>query len=177
MAAYDPREVLLFRQQKAAFFRRDAHAPLQGEAIDNIDYFPPSADFIFTASLKKLSASQRVWLATSTGDSEPYVRYALAVFMREDSNHSLTLYAPEGAHDFERLFLPFTDETSANESYASGRYLEVSPDETSVKLDFNYAYNPYCAYSDRFRCPLPPVENRLTFAVRAGEKMFANAVS
>jgi len=172
MLSYNPREVQLFRRQKAAFFRRDDHSPLQGDDVEGLRYFSVSNDFVFTASLNILDLDQRVWLATSTGDSEPYNRYALAVFTYQQKTHSLTLFRPEGSQDSNRLFIPFNDESNSKESYTAGRYLEVSPDATSVTLDFNYAYNPYCAYSERFRCPIPPAENRLEFAVYAGEKNY-----
>jgi uncharacterized protein (DUF1684 family) len=72
------------------------------------------------------------------------------------------------------LFLAFADATSANETYGAGRYLDLKkvPGATSVTLDFNKAYNPYCAYSDKFSCPFPPKENVLKVAVKAGEKSF-----
>jgi uncharacterized protein (DUF1684 family) len=72
------------------------------------------------------------------------------------------------------LFLAFADATSANETYGAGRYLDLKkvPGATTVTLDFNKAYNPYCAYSDKFSCPFPPKENVLKVAVRAGEKSY-----
>lgn len=176
MTVYDPREVQQFRRQKAAFFRRDVHAPLRGEDVEGLCYFSATPAFIFTAALTVLGLEQRVWLATSTGDAEPYNRYALAVFTYQDKTHSLTLFMPEGSKDTSRLFIPFNDASNTKDTYGAGRYLEVSPDKTSVTLDFNYAYNPYCAYSERFRCPIPPAENRLEFAVCAGEKIYEGKV-
>jgi uncharacterized protein (DUF1684 family) len=72
------------------------------------------------------------------------------------------------------LFLAFGDETSAVESYGAGRYLDIKkvPGSTSITLDFNLAYNPYCAYNDTYSCPLPPKENLLPVAIRAGEKVY-----
>jgi uncharacterized protein len=73
-----------------------------------------------------------------------------------------------------KLFLAFADATSANETYGAGRYLDLKkvPGATSILLDFNQAYNPYCAYSDGFSCPFPPKENILTIAINAGEKKY-----
>ena len=73
--------------------------------------------------------------------------------------------------DGDELFLPFADATSGKETYPSGRYLEVHelPDGRVV-ADFNYAYNPYCAYNEQWTCPIPPAENRLPVAIRAGER-------
>ena len=73
-----------------------------------------------------------------------------------------------------KLFLAFADETSANETYGAGRYLDLKkvPAATSIELDFNLAYNPYCAYNDSYSCPFPPAENILRIAIRAGEKKY-----
>jgi hypothetical protein len=69
------------------------------------------------------------------------------------------------------LFIPFRDATSGSETYAAGRYLELTENTTGIyDLDFNRAYNPYCAYREDYSCPLPPAENTLTVAIRAGEK-------
>jgi uncharacterized protein (DUF1684 family) len=72
------------------------------------------------------------------------------------------------------LFLAFADATSANETYGAGRYLDVKkiPGASSIILDFNQSYNPYCAYSEKYSCPFPPRENVLKIAVRAGEKKY-----
>jgi hypothetical protein len=72
-----------------------------------------------------------------------------------------------------KLFIPFADETSANQTYGAGRYLEADkPNGNIVALDFNLAYNPYCAYSEEYSCPFPPPENLLSVAIEAGEKKY-----
>jgi uncharacterized protein len=71
----------------------------------------------------------------------------------------------------DRFFVPFMDATSGTETYAAGRYIEAELDANgNIMIDFNEAYNPYCAYSPRWSCPIPPVENRLKVPLRAGEK-------
>ena len=73
----------------------------------------------------------------------------------------------------DNLFLPFADATSGNETYGAGRYLEIEmQNEGQLLVDFNYAYNPYCAYNENWSCPLTPAENRLSVAIRAGESLF-----
>jgi uncharacterized protein (DUF1684 family) len=104
-----------------------------------------------------------------------YLEYAFAEF--ELNNVVCKLLILEIADNSEyrgTLFLPFADETSAKETYGAGRYLELkkTPGATSVTLDFNAAYNPYCAYADNFSCPFPPKQNFLKTAVRAGEKKY-----
>lgn len=169
MMAYNPAEVLKFREQKALFFRRNRNAPLRGNEVTGMRYFSVSADYVFNARLELFEAEQRVWLATSTGDAEAYFRYARACFVFEAEEYCLTVFLPEGSEDASRVFIPFTDLTNAVTSYEGGRYLEASPEGDMLKLDFNFAYNPYCAYSERFRCPIPPTENALGFFVKAGE--------
>ena len=76
-------------------------------------------------------------------------------------------------HQGDELFIPFRDSTSGNETYGAGRYVEAEPlGDGRFELDFNRAYNPYCAYNDAWRCPLPPRENWLTVPIRAGEMSF-----
>ena len=119
-----------------------------------------------------MTTLSRSRLATNTGEPESYIRYARARFKLEDETYALTLYIPTGGAT-ERVFIPFKDATNAKESYAAGRYLEASlSDKNALRLDFNYAYSPFCAYSPRYRCALPPKENHLSVAIRAGEKRY-----
>ena len=71
------------------------------------------------------------------------------------------------------LFVPFTDATSGTQSYGGGRYLDLElPEGTMLEVDFNYAYNPYCAYTDGYSCPIPKPESRLPISILAGEKVY-----
>lgn len=176
MDLYDRTEVERFRQQKARFFRRNKHAPLRGDAVNAMSYFPISAEFVFRAALERFEAPKRIWFAMSRGEAEAYFPFAQASFSYKEKTYGLTLFIPDGSTDSRRLFLPFADLSNAHESYAGGRYLEVSPEDDSAILDFNFAYNPYCAYAEQFRCPLVPKENRLDFAVYAGEKTYPGSL-
>ncbi|MCA9838922.1 MAG: DUF1684 domain-containing protein [Trueperaceae bacterium] len=169
---YDQTEVEHFRQQKALFFRRNKNAPLRGDAVEGMNYFPISTEFVFEAKLEPLQTAQRVWFAMSRGEAEAYIPEALAHFDYAGNTYTLVLYRPDGSDDSSRLFMPFTDSSNGQETYPAGRYLEVVPERETARLDFNFAYNPYCAYSEQFRCPIPPKENRLDFAVQAGEKSY-----
>ncbi len=172
MTFYDRAEVEHFRQQKALSFRRNKHAPLRGDEVNGMTYFPITVVFVFEARLELIEGAKRVWFAMSRGEAEAYFPYALAEFRYQETPYFLTLYRPDGSEDASRLFLPFTDLSNGQETYEAGRYLEVSPEGGKARLDFNFAYNPYCAYSEQFRCPLPPKENKLDFAVSAGEKKY-----
>jgi len=77
------------------------------------------------------------------------------------------------------LFLPFTDQTNASETYAGGRYIDLKTKDftnNQVVIDFNKAYNPYCAYGGGYACPKPPDENKLDIKLEAGEKVFAGKI-
>lgn len=110
-------------------------------------------------------------LATSMGDRQAYQSAGRVTFSLDGKDCELFLYRQDDQSDV--LFVPFRDATSGKETYASGRYLEVEvgPDG-EVEVDFNYAYNPYCAYNESWSCPLPPLENWLMIPIRAGERAF-----
>ena len=118
-------------------------------------------------------------MPTYDGTSKEFYRYAKINFNLNDKAITMTLYksialASNPAYK-DLLFLPFTDETNNVETYGGGRYIDLSSKEISdnkIEVDFNKAYNPYCAYSDGYRCPVPPEENNLELAIKAGEKKF-----
>jgi hypothetical protein len=108
-------------------------------------------------------------MQTSTGDVQTYSRVGRLRFNVGDQAAELTLFQGENG-----LFLPFVDSLAGAETYPAGRYLEPEPLPGGRYLvDFNYAYNPYCAYNRQWSCPLTPIENRVKVPIRAGEKIFA----
>ena len=114
---------------------------------------------------------KRLRLTTSTGEERDYVEAGELRFKLDGQDARLVAYA--SATHVDSLFIPFRDATSGKETYGAGRYLDIPyPHGETTELDLNLAYNPYCAYSEAYSCPLPPRENWLTVAVRAGEKSF-----
>ena len=100
----------------------------------------------------------------------PFVRWGKISFEVESQPAQLTIYKDADSGEF---FLPFADATSGSETYGAGRYLEVETlPNGQLHVEFNYAYNPYCAYNERWSCPLTPLENRIQVPIRAGEKNF-----
>lgn len=165
-------DVYHYRQRKDAYFRDDPSSPMEDEAFEALRYYPVTETYVVRAKLKRFDEPEHVELPTSTGEPETYLRYARARFKLEHESYALTLFIPMGG-DIKRVFIPFKDKTNAKESYAAGRYLEASlSDKNTLRLDFNYAYSPFCAYSPRYRCALPPKENHLSAAIRAGEKRY-----
>jgi uncharacterized protein (DUF1684 family) len=108
-------------------------------------------------------------MTTSKGTTQRYLRFGYFQFGLNNSQVILQAYKSADRDD-DHLFVPFRDKTSGKETYPAARYLdlEIRPDDTCL-LDFNYAYNPYCAYSEDYICPLPPAENWLAVDIRAGE--------
>ncbi len=168
-------QLAAFRKHKDDFLKSSPNSPLapdERERFSGLDYFPESVDYIVRAEAKQLDG-EVVELATTTGEPQLYRRWGTAAFELEGGRCSLTLFAdPDDPHPKE-FFVPFKDATSGRETYGSGRYLSAMLlEDGRVLLDFNYAYNPFCAYSPRYRCPLPPAENVLEVPVRAGEKSY-----
>jgi uncharacterized protein (DUF1684 family) len=107
-------------------------------------------------------------MQTTTGDIQEYERYGKFEFMVGDQPAELTIYSSDASY-----FLPFVDSLAGKETYPAGRYLEPEPlGNGRFRVDFNLAYNPYCAYNEYWSCPLTPFENRLKIPIRAGEKLF-----
>ena len=162
-----------FRAHKDEFYRRGQDSPLdrlQRKLFQGLEYFPENPELVVEAELEAPQNPGEVSLETSTGDTQTYRRAGVVHFTVDGEASQITLF--QTGHD-EQFFVPFRDATSGQESYGSGRYLEVDPPRAGrVVVDFNYAYNPYCAYNHQWSCPLPPVENWLAVPIRAGEKDF-----
>lgn len=169
-------EVEDFRAEKDAFFRDDARSPLtpeQRNGFGGLAYFPEEPRLEIHASLETqgVDRDEAIEMPTTTGGTQVYRRAGVVRFEVDGEPAVVTLYASEDTDD---LFLPFRDATSGNETYGAGRYLEVEPPgaDSHVRVDFNAAYNPYCAYNPDWSCPIPPGENWLSVPIRAGEKTF-----
>ncbi|HEV8514774.1 MAG TPA: DUF1684 domain-containing protein [Cyclobacteriaceae bacterium] len=147
----------------------------QKKNFKKLNYFPINLDYRISAKLVSVENKKVVVLPTSDNLEKKYLEYAFAEFELNSERCKLLILEimEEGAYR-GTLFLAFADGTSANETYGAGRYLDVKkvPGASSIILDFNQAYNPYCAYSEKFSCPFPPRENVLKVSVRAGEKKY-----
>ena len=159
------------RVEKDRFFRSSPHSPITDRvSFTGLDYYPPDPAYRYTLKINQADEPEPLMFQTNTGDERIYDRIGTIEFEVEGQPASLALYKSDH-HD--ELFLPFRDATSGHETYGAGRYLE--PEllaNGEVVVDFNLAYNPFCAYSSDYSCPLPPFENHLGIAVRAGEKAF-----
>lgn len=160
-----------FRAQKDEFFRTHPQSPLtpeQQQSFEGLRYFPEHPDLRFEATVEPFPTQDEIVMQTSTGDERLYTRYGRLAFQVDGQTAELTIYA-----DRHGFFLPFADALAGTETYGAGRYLEPQQlDDRTFLIDFNMAYNPYCAYNEQWSCPLTPFENRLRVPIRAGEKLF-----
>lgn len=161
------------RRQKDDFFAHHPQSPLtaaQKRGFEGLDYFPEASELRFELPVERFSDQQTIQIQTSTGDIQHYEKYGKIRFPVNGQQVELTIY--ENQHGF---FLPFVDSLAGVETYPAGRYLEPEylPNGKFL-IDFNQAYNPYCAYNECWSCPLTPFENRLKVPIRAGEKIFAH---
>jgi hypothetical protein len=163
-----------FRAEKDRFFKTHPQSPLTSEqkrAFTGLAYFPENPGLRLEVEVEVFPERAVIEMQTSTGDVQRYQRFGRFTFTVEGQPAALTIYA--GAHGY---FLPFVDSLASTETYGAGRYLEPEPlAGNRFRVDFNAAYNPYCAYNENFSCPLTPFENRLKTPIRAGEKMFPGA--
>ena len=142
-----------------------------------LEFYPINEKFIVNAKFVRTPNEKPFLMPTTTARTPEYVKYGEAHFALDGKDFILNLFKniqpieEPGYEDY--LFLPFTDLTSGDGSYGGGRYLDMRiPDGDSLVIDFNKAYNPYCAYSSRFSCPIPPKENDLLIRIEAGVKDF-----
>lgn len=162
-----------------AQFADSAASPLteaDRQQFEGLAFYEIDSAFSDSARLELSPRSEPFVMATTTGRKAHYRQYALAHFQIKGDSLVLPVYenlrlkGQPGYEDY--LFLPFTDATNGAETYGGGRYLNLRkpPEGQLLLIDFNKAYNPYCAYNERYSCPIPPAENRVEIAIEAGVK-------
>jgi uncharacterized protein len=168
----DATELESFRAAKDSFYARDRRAPLTSEqkrGFKGLAYYPENTNLVINARIDRKVEPGIVRMETTKGEQQEYRRYGVVRFEVDGRPAQVTLYASDHSHS---LFLPFRDATSGQETYGAGRYLDLRAHGDEVLVDFNYAYNPNCAYNPDWSCPLPPAENWLKVPIRAGEMAF-----
>lgn len=157
-----------------------AGGPIKAEEdLTYVQFYAPDSTYYVTATVELTPKAEPFEMPTYNGKTRTHVSYAILSFVLKGKKQQLTLYRnlnmirlPE-YRDY--LFLPFKDATSAKETYGGGRYMDLRKGDIQdghVTLDFNKAYNPYCAYQEGYPCPIPPKHNLLSVAVEAGEKAY-----
>lgn len=170
-------QVLAARAEKDRYFKSHKDSPLlraDKASFTSLPYYPIDTAYKVPAALTEERTEPPVFiqLQTSTGEMRRMRRVGTLGFTVGDTAHKLTAFADAEATVIDRLFVPFGDLTNVDETYRGGRYLDLQRTPTGLyDLDFNQAYHPYCVFNPNYICPLPPKENRLLVAIRAGERL------
>jgi len=163
-------DVLKIRKEKDEAFKEGDESPIKDKAnFKGLSYYPFNKDYILDFVLEKAEKPKTVALKMTDGSSEKLILFGFLKGEIGGFTVSFTLYQHENG-DF---FLPFKDKTAPTETYGGGRFLDLpltNVKNNRLRVDFNLAYNPYCAYNEDFACPIPPAENTLPIRIEAGEK-------
>ncbi|UZR93056.1 DUF1684 domain-containing protein [Chondrinema litorale] len=169
-------EIKEYREDKNKLFVDGEGSPLdrkQKKDFTTLNYYPINPAYRIIADFEKFPIEQGVEINTNKGVPRIFKKHGLARFKLNNSMHELLILKSTDRLTSKVLFVPFADETSGRETYGAGRYLDAEMSgNNKIILDFNTAYNPYCAYNTTYECPLPPKENVLTVKIEAGEKTF-----
>ncbi len=163
-------------------FRKNSDGPLTPDGVEMMDFFEADEEYSCMCDLV-IDEQPLVEMSTYAGKKKTFQLYARAKCKTSGKSFSVALFQHAGmsTHPIhgKKLFLPFKDETNGDLTYGGGRYMDLSKDNivnNQLKIDFNRCYNPWCAYSDGFNCPIPPRENEIPLQILAGEKSFKGEV-
>ncbi len=171
-------EIKQYQEELNASYKNPEESPLEPEDLaefTGLPFFSVNEKYRIAARFVRTPGSKPFKMATSNGRLPVYEKYGEAHFELDGKQVVLPVYQNHELREIEKykdyLFLPFKDQTNGDSSYGGGRYVELSiPAGDTIVIDFNKAYNPYCAYSFRYSCPIPPKENRIALAIPAGVK-------
>jgi uncharacterized protein len=164
------------RERQFKFIRFNVESPLsetQKQNFKALTFYEINPSYRIKARLIPVENKKIREVPLTDGSKEKYIEHSFAEFELGGKTNRLLLLQSVKETDMRNFFLAFADETSGRETYGGGRYMNVRQDgKNSLTLDFNLAYNPYCAYNPDYACPLPPKENILTISIEAGEKNY-----
>jgi uncharacterized protein (DUF1684 family) len=160
-------------------FLKNDQGPLDKKGVKQLTFFEADGAFQKTCNFQRTPDEKPFEMATYSGITKPYVKYGTATCPFDEKEIELAVYQSLQLRKMpmyrDYLFVPFKDDTNGELTYGGGRYMDISMKDIKndeVVLDFNKAYNPYCAYSDGYNCPVPPLENHLELEILVGEKAF-----
>ncbi|AWG22222.1 hypothetical protein FFWV33_12195 [Flavobacterium faecale] len=177
---FDAKKSEAFQKELNAEYASAKTSPLEAADLatfKTLDFYPVTSDFYVHAKFIRTKKEKAFKMKTSTSRAPLYVKYGEVHFTIKGKECVLNLYRDivltrKAAYKND-LFLPFSDLTSGNETYIGGRYIDLKiPAGDSIDIDFNTAYNPYCAYNHAYSCPRVPLENDLQVKIEAGVKKF-----
>ena len=165
-------DVLKIRRDKDDAFKSGEESPIKDKSsFKGLKYYSFNKDYIVDFVLEKAEKAKTVELKMTDGTTEKLILFGNIKGEIGGFTVSLVLYQ----HEDGNFFLPFKDKTAPTETYGGGRFLDLpltNVKNNRLRVDFNLAYNPYCAYNEDFACPIPPAENTLPIRIEAGEKLF-----
>lgn len=172
-----------YQRKENARFKDASRSPLKKKDLKNfrgLDFYPVDSSYVVMAMLTRTPDEPIFEMATTTERKPLYRQYGILSFTLKGKTLKLHLYQDQdNLRDLrykDNLFLPFTDDTSGDGSYGGGRYMDVFISQINkdgtVLLNFNNTYNPYCAYNEKYSCPITPRKNHLDIAIEAGVKDF-----
>jgi uncharacterized protein (DUF1684 family) len=169
-------ELLRFRAEKDSFLQFSPRSPIKRwdrRTFQHLKYYKINPQFVVRATLHRNESPPHLTITTTTGETRDAVNYGELEFTLRRKKLHLSAFKFTDRRSEGDIFVPFTDSTSGRETYGAGRYLDLEENGTGEYiLDFNRAYNPYCAYNEEYSCPIPSRENRLSSAITAGEKIY-----
>ena len=165
------------REEKDRFFKESPDSPIPQEHrsdFEGLEYYPLDIKYRFEVELEEYDDKSTVQVQVSSGGEREYIQWG--EFRLEIDGEEQILHAYKREASEKGFFVPFRDATSGEETYGPGRYLDLDEDnrisDKKWVIDFNKAYNPWCAYSDAYSCPLAPPDNWLDVSIKAGEKIY-----
>jgi uncharacterized protein len=166
------------RKEQDAEMKTNANSPIpepEKSAFSKLRYYRPKVSFRKEADFERYNEASRFLMKTTTDRLPEYSLYGKITFRHNGSEYQLNVYQnieltkKPGYENY--LFIPFNDETNGKTTYGGGRFLDITETgKDTLIIDFNRAYNPYCAYNHKYSCPIPPEENNLRIKIKAGEK-------
>ena len=166
------------RQEKNDYMKNNPGSPFNQDSkahFSPLKYYDVNPSFVFKSKLYLYTKQDTVTIFGTKGEKRNIVRFGYVKFNYKDKDYQLNVYKGSTHEGKPYYTIWFTDKTTGNETYGVGRYLDfdLNPDKEHIyTIDFNLAYNPYCAYSARYSCAIPTKEDHINIAVEAGEKSF-----
>lgn len=169
-------EIKEHREEYLNDFVKNPSSPIDSTAFKDLHFFDPDPAYYCECDFEKLAKPSAFKMSTYAGTVQDYMVYAKLKCPIMDTIINLELYRNIRLLSMPQYknyaFLPFRDETNGEQTYGGGRYMDIKLDtsvQAKIIIDFNKAYNPYCAYSDGYACPIPPIANHISLPIRAGE--------
>lgn len=173
-------EIEKIRKEKNIFMRDDPSSPFNYKGkieFHELNYFDVNPDFVFKSKLYEYSTKDTITIFGTKGEPRKAVRYGYVIINYKSNNYKINVYESYSKNGDKYYTIWFTDKTTNKESYGVGRYLDFEKQENPdyiYTVDFNLAYNPYCAYNSNYSCAIPTKEDFIPIEIKAGEKKFHN---